>query len=189
MVRVSNIKVYLNETLENKILKKLKIKKENIISYEIVKQSLDARKKDNIYYLYTIDIKLTNEQKLKKYKDVSIPKNEKYSYKITGNKLMNYRPVVVGSGPSGLILSYMLSESGFKPIIIERGEKVEDRIKTVDEFWNTNNLNINSNVQFGEGGAGTFSDGKLNTLVKDKNNYMQKVFDIFIENGAPKEIK
>ena len=102
---------------------------------------------------------------------------------------MNYRPVVVGSGPSGLILSYMLSESGFKPIIIERGEKVEDRIKTVDEFWNTNNLNINSNVQFGEGGAGTFSDGKLNTLVKDKNNYMQKVFDIFIENGAPKEIK
>ena len=189
MIRVNNIKVYLNEDLTEKTIKKLNIKKEDIISLEIVKESLDARKKDSIHYVYSIDLNLKNEEKVKNYKDVTIPKLEKYTYEITGNKLMNHRPIVVGSGPAGLILSYMLSECGMKPIIIERGQKVEERQKTVEKFWNDNVLNENSNVQFGEGGAGTFSDGKLNTLVKDKNNFMQKVFDIFIENGAPKEIK
>lgn len=189
MIRVKNIKVFLNETITDKIAKKLKIDKKEIISYEIVKESLDARKKDSIYYLYTLDIILKNEKKIKFNNDINIPTIDDYKYEITGKKLMNYRPIIVGSGPSGLILAYMLSESGFNPIIIERGEPVEERIKSVNKFWKTNELNINSNVQFGEGGAGTFSDGKLNTLVKDKNNFMRKVFDIFIENGAPKEIK
>ena len=95
---------------------------------------------------------------------------------------------MVGSGPAGLFCSYLLAENGYRPIIIERGEKIEDRVKTVEEFFETNQLNPNSNIQFGEGGAGTFSDGKLNTLVKDKEFRGKKVFEIFVENGAPEEI-
>ena len=102
--------------------------------------------------------------------------------------MLNSRPVIVGSGPAGLFCAYMLSSYGYKPLVIERGESIDDRIKSVEEFWNNNKLNINSNIQFGEGGAGTFSDGKLNTMVKDKRFIQKKVFEIFIENGAPEEI-
>ena len=188
MIRVRQIKVsILNDTrdeLKNKILKKLNIKEINDI--KIIKKSIDARDKENIFYVYEVDIK-TNE-KVKFSNDVFETPNEQYKYKITGEKNMKERPIIVGSGPSGLFCAYMLSIEGFKPLIIERGEKVEERIKTIEEFWNNNKLNKNSNVQFGEGGAGTFSDGKLNTLVKDKEYRMKKVFEIFVENGAPKEI-
>ena len=95
---------------------------------------------------------------------------------------------MIGSGPAGLFSSYLLAENGYQPIILERGEKIEDRVKTVEKFFQDNTLNIHSNIQFGEGGAGTFSDGKLNTLVKDKEFRGKKVFEIFVENGAPEEI-
>ena len=96
-----------------------------------------------------------------------------------GNIHLNTRPVIIGSGPAGLFAAYLLAEDGYKPLIIERGEKIEDRVNTVDHFWSSGELNINSNVQFGEGGAGTFSDGKLNTLTGDKNFRMKKVFKTF----------
>jgi len=193
MIRVRGIKVNYKLDTEKEILKsvskKLKIKENEIILYKINKKSLDARNNKNIHYVYELDLYCHNEQEiLNNNKEVFKTPNETYDFKITGTKTMKYRPVIVGSGPAGLFAAYLLVEKGFKPIIIERGQKIEDRIKTVNEFWMTGKLNKNSNVQFGEGGAGTFSDGKLNTLVKDKNFRMKKVFDTFVLHGAPEEI-
>ena len=193
MIRVSNINVSVLSD-ENALLKKISriinCNKNDIKNYKIIKKSIDARDKNNIIYNYTIDINVENEDEVlnKKIKNVSKTPNEEYTYKPSGTLKMKNRPIVVGAGPAGLFLSYMLSYYGYNPIIIERGEKMEDRIKSVDIFFSTNKLNINSNVQFGEGGAGTFSDGKLNTLVKDKRFMQKKVFEIFIECGAPEEI-
>ena len=190
MIKVRQVKVsILNDTKEElikKVSKKLNTNINNITDINISKKSIDARDKNNIYYIYEIIVTLENESNIKYNKDILKYINEEYKYEISGKKLMKERPIIVGSGPSGLFLGYMLSANGYNPIIIERGEKIEDRIKTVDKFFNENIINKNSNIQFGEGGAGTFSDGKLNTLVKDIRQ--KKVFEIFIENGAPNEI-
>lgn len=191
MLRVRQIKVPLNDTdIENHIASKLKISTENILSFKINKKSIDARKKDNIHYVYEVDVNLVNEDKILKRKsnDILTTPKEKYIFKDFGSKQLTNRPVIIGSGPAGLFTAYLLAENGYKPLIIERGEKIEDRVKTVEAFWKKGILNENSNVQFGEGGAGTFSDGKLNTLVKDKNNRMKKVFETFVQMGAPEEI-
>ena len=192
MIRVRQIKVNIlkdtKEELLSKISKKLDIKKDEIMSYKINKKSIDARDKNNIFYVYEIDLDIKNENDVRFGIDVFKQEKEEYTYKITGKEKMIQRPIIVGSGPSGLFCGYMLCVCGYNPIIIERGEKIEDRIKTVEKFINTGKLNKDSNVQFGEGGAGTFSDGKLNTLVKDKDYKMKKVFEIFVENGAPEEI-
>lgn len=192
MIRIRQIKVPIendNELyLKKQIIKKIKIDINDIKEIKTSKKSLDARQKPNLYYIYEVDIKLSNEEKiLKKYKldnDILLTPKEKYILPKEGTHKLHRRPVIVGSGPSGLFCAYLLSELGYKPIIIERGEKIEDRVKTVEKFWNTGSLNKNSNVQFGEGGAGTFSDGKLNTLVKDKDYRMKKVFETFVECGA-----
>lgn len=184
MIRIRQVKVGINDDLLTKIASKLKVKKSDIELYKINKQSIDARKE--IYYIYEVDIKIKNEKKYLKWKDVIKTPNEKYDFKITGTKKLKNRPIVVGSGPAGLFCAYFLSLNGYKPIVIERGERVENRVKTVQEFWKNGHLNLESNVQFGEGGAGTFSDGKLNTLVKDFR--IKKVLEILVENGAPKEI-
>lgn len=188
MIRVKNIKVLLNENYIDRLCKKIKLDKNEIIEYKIVKKSIDARKKENIHFVYTIDIKVKNERKIKFSKDICYSKDEKFIFKITGTKIMKNRPVIVGSGPAGLFCAYILSLNGYKPLVIERGEDIDNRIKSVKDFWEKGLLNEKSNVCFGEGGAGTFSDGKLNTLVKDKYNIIKKVFEIFVENGAPKEI-
>ena len=192
MIRVRNISVSItSNNLIGKICNKLKIKKSDIINYNIVKRSIDARDKKNILYVYEIDLEVLNEERiLNKCKSnaVFITPNLEYEYKITGDIKLNSQPIVVGSGPAGLFCAYFLAEAGYKPIILERGDRVEERVKRVDEFFDTNKLDINSNVQFGEGGAGTFSDGKLNTLVKDKFNRGRKIFEIFVECGASKEI-
>ena len=189
MIRVRNIKLLIEEDNENNIINKVckKLRINNINSYRIVKKSIDARDKSNIYYVYELDID-TNEKVRVDNKEVFITPLEEYKYEITGNNKLNNRIVIVGSGPAGLFCSYMLSEAGFTPLIIEQGSPIEDRVKDVEEFFRTNKLNTLSNIQFGEGGAGTFSDGKLNTLVKDRLNRGKKVFEIFIENGAPEEI-
>lgn len=195
MLRVRQIRLKITqntpENLKCLLAKKLKISQDIINNFYIRKQSLDARNKNDIYYVYEIDVDLKNENKIyNKYKnkDIMISPNMNYKFEQTGiNKLKN-RPIIVGSGPAGLFVAYILAENHYNPIIIERGEKIEDRINTVETFWKTGKLNSNSNVQFGEGGAGTFSDGKLNTLVNDKNNRMQKVFQTFVDCGAPKEI-
>ena len=193
MIRVRQVKVPLEERnfLLEKISRTLKINKENILNYKIVKESIDARKKDNILLIYEVDVELDCEEEIlrkNKSNDVFITPNEEYKFLVSGTKKLNYRPVIVGSGPAGLLCAYFLAQYGYRPLIIERGECVEDRIKTIEEFWETGKLNKNSNVQFGEGGAGTFSDGKLNTLVKDSMFRGKKVFEIFVECGAPNEI-
>src|SRR5699024_2985191 len=103
-------------------------------------------------------------------------------------KKLENRPVIIGLGPAGLFVAYELAKHGYKPVVFERGKCIEERVKNVEDFWKSGKLNKNSNVQFGEGGAGTFSDGKLNTLVKNKENRMTEVFDVFVEFGAPLEI-
>lgn len=195
MIRVRQVKVDIDKKSKNEIVRKtalkLKIKENDILDLKIVKESIDARKKDNIQYVYEVDINVLNEIKiLNKNKSNDVLKSEKkdYQFKITGDKVLKNRPIIVGSGPSGLFAAYFLASHGYKPIIIERGKKVEDRVLDVENFWKTGKLNTNSNVQFGEGGAGTFSDGKLGTLVKDKENRCQKVFEIFVQNGADEDI-
>lgn len=196
MIRLRQIKVKVSKNsladVKVKVTKKLGINISDIISINIVKRSIDARRKPDIYYSYIVDVNVANEhailQKLKDNKDIFLAPNEEYKFKTTGNKKLSNRPIVVGSGPCGLICGYMLASYGYKPIIIERGNSIDKRTNDVESFWKTGKLNTNSNVQFGEGGSGTFSDGKLNTLIKDKFNYHKKVFEIFIENGAPEDI-
>ena len=188
MLRIRDVKINIldnnDEHIKNKIEKLIHSK---INSFNIVKKSIDARKE--LMFVYTFDIDVDDEEKvLKNNKNIIKTPNEEYIFEVSGTEELNNRPVVVGSGPAGLFLGYFLAKYGYKPIIIERGEKIEDRVKTVNEFWKTNKLNENSNPIFGEGGAGTFSDGKLNTLVKDKYNRIREVFNIFVEAGAPEEI-
>lgn len=192
MIRVRQIKVAIeNDTsaeILKKISKKLNTNKNNIVSFNIHKKSIDARLKPQIFYVYEVDIELKDECKIQFNNDVLRVEKEEFNVSKKGNILLNKRPVIIGSGPAGLFCAYLLSLYGYNPLIIERGEMVEDRINTVNKFWATGDLNENSNVQFGEGGAGTFSDGKLNTLVKDPLFIQKYVFQIFVENGADAEI-
>ena len=195
MIRIRQIKVSIDkdnkEEIKKKIVKKLNCLYEDILDIKISKKSLDARSKPDLYYIYEVDIKVNNEDKLlkrNKDKDVLSTPDEMYKIPKPGNIKLKSRPIIIGSGPAGLFCAYLLSEQEYNPLIIERGEQVEKRLKTVEEFWKTGKLNKESNVQFGEGGAGTFSDGKLNTLVKDKDYRMKKVFEIFVSSGANPEI-
>lgn len=193
MLRIHNIKIKVEEDstpkLLEKIVKVLNLSKDSIEKLTIHKKSLDARNKSEIFYIYEVDIKVPNEEKLlKKYASSDIYKTPIEEYSFSKEKANIESPIIVGSGPAGLFAAYILAEHGYKPIIIEQGEKVEERLKSIEHFFKTGKLNPNSNVQFGEGGAGTFSDGKLNTLVKDKEFRGKKVFEIFVENGAPAEI-
>lgn len=195
MIRVRQIKINIQNNNKNNIINKiskiLNIKSSLISNYKIIKRSIDARDKTNINYVYEIDVEVENEDlilnKLKKDDIFKSPKEE-YILPEEGSIKLLKRPIIVGSGPAGLFCAYLLSIKGFHPIVIERGEKIEDRVKTVENFFKTNELNTNSNIQFGEGGAGTFSDGKLNTLTKDKSYRNKKVLEIFFENGANEEI-
>lgn len=189
MIRIKNIRVCPKENIDIKYLasKKLKVNQYDIKDVTIHKMSIDARSKKMFAYVYDLDVTIDNENKYVG-KDVILVENEDYVLPQMGNNILSNRPIVVGAGPAGLFCTYMLAKYGYKPILIERGEKIEDRVKSVGEFWQNNKFTKNSNVQFGEGGAGTFSDGKLNTLVKDKENRMREVFKIFVECGAPQEI-
>ncbi len=191
MLRISNIKLKIDDegSLKGEILKKLRIKEDQLIEYKIAKKSIDARKKDQMYFVYTVDAMLLDEDKIlnkMKNKGVNKANDKKYTYVKKGKKNADKRPVIVGTGPSGLFAGLILAQMGYKPILIERGECVENRVKDIDEFWKTGKLNVESNVQFGEGGAGTFSDGKLNTLTKDPRG--RKVLEEFVVHGAPEEI-
>ena len=190
MLRIREVKIPISldndEYIKKKISKLLNISKEEIIDYKILKKSIDARDKNNILFIYEFALNLKNKKKINLSKNISEYIETKYVF--SKEKDLKERPIIVGSGPAGLFCAYMLASVGCKPIILERGEKIEDRVKTVENFFETNKLNPESNIQFGEGGAGTFSDGKLNTLTKDKLNRHKKVFEIFVENGASEEI-
>ena len=191
MIKISNLKLqpgYKENDVVNAISKKLKINKAQIINFSILRRSLDARKKNDIKFVLTVKAKIKgNEEKIIskcKPNEVSLYKKEKYEFLSASNKVK--KNIIIGAGPAGLFCGYIMIMSGLKPIIIERGEKVEDRIKSVDNFFSGGELNENSNIQFGEGGAGTFSDGKLNTGISDKR--IRLVLETFVKFGAPKEI-
>ena len=190
MIRVRQVKVPLNKVdrLNEYVSIKLKINLKDIIEVNIIKESIDSRHKPDIYLVYEVDVKIVDENKIKFDNDIFISPKEEYSFTPSGEEKISNRPIIVGAGPAGLFAAYMLASYGYNPIVIEQGSKIEDRINDVNEFLKTGVLNTSSNVQFGEGGAGTFSDGKLNTMVKDKEFRCKKVFEIFVECGAPKEI-
>lgn len=185
MLRISDIKIrkdLSDQEIFEIAIHKHHINKIDIIEWHISKKSIDARKKDDVHYNYSIDIKVKDENKYKKLKSI---KTLKMPYIQIKNK--NYlRPVIVGAGPAGLFAALTLIQNGCKPIIIEQGEPVEKRKKSVDIFLKTGNLNPMSNVQFGEGGAGTFSDGKLTTGIHSP--FCRKVLEEFVRFGAPEQI-
>lgn len=192
VIRVKQVKVDVrydnNEELYNSLVRKLKINVNDIVNINIVKKSIDARHKDNVCFVYEVDVEVRNESRIKFDNDISLSSSNCYSFVPSGNLKLSNQPVVVGSGPCGLFCAYELAKFGYKPIVIERGEDMDSRVNTVNLFWNNGVFNPNSNVQFGEGGAGTFSDGKLSTQIKDKNNRINEVLNIFVSNGAPSEI-
>ena len=193
MVRINQIKLDIEsgrDELEKAILAKLKISKEQLIDFSVVKRSIDARKGD-VKYVYCVEGNVEDEKRVVSRlhsNDVQVSERIKYSYSVTGTKELKKPPIVVGTGPAGLFCGYMLAKAGYKPVLIERGQDVDNRVKAVEKFWSEGVLNGNCNVQFGEGGAGTFSDGKLNTLVKDNYGRGREVLETFVKFGAPEEI-
>ena len=191
MIRVRDLKLLVGESedlLIKKACKKIGCSPKDINEIKIFRRSLDARKKSSIFYNYTIDLSVKNEEHfLKKAKDKSVSKADEYKYEyITGPFDYSKRPVVVGFGPAGIFVSLLLAQMGFKPIVFERGADVDKRTSDIENFFSTGKLNTKSNVQFGEGGAGTFSDGKLTTRIKSP--VCRKIMEEFVEAGAPEEI-
>ena len=195
MFRIEQLKLpitYTETELKAAVCRELKITEPELVSYQIVRRSLDARKKNEIHYSFLIDAEVSNEKKVQKQlgklKRVSASPETKYQYRINGMQKMKYRPVIVGAGPAGLFCAYFLAKCGYRPILIERGDTIDNRTTKVERFWKENSLDVESNVQFGEGGAGTYSDGKLNTMVKDTHGRIKEVLRTFVSFGAPAEI-
>lgn len=202
MIRINQIKVTpeisldekgLERELRGKIRKLLRLKPDMAFTYRIVKKSVDSRRKPDIFIVYSVDVKMEDglEGKiLKQVHDNNIMLSNTAEYRIPENIRRRDRPspVIVGFGPAGMFCALMLSRAGYRPVVIEQGEAVEQRLLTVEEFWRSGKLNPASNAQFGEGGAGTFSDGKLNTQVKEVYGRISKVLQIFVEHGAKENI-
>ena len=186
MIRLKNIKIRENlseEQVFKQAISKNRIKLEEVEKWYIYKKSVDARKKDDIFYNYIIDVELKNKIREEKFEKIE----KKEFPKIIINRKSKYQPVIIGAGPAGLFAGLIMIDNGIKPIILERGKKIEERIKDVEEFIKNRKFDTTSNIQFGEGGAGTFSDGKLNTG-SSSNAYTIKVLEEFVKFGAPKEI-
>ncbi|EKA6053891.1 NAD(P)/FAD-dependent oxidoreductase [Vibrio parahaemolyticus] len=196
MIRINEIKLPLDHeegALLDAITKKLGIPAEKVISFNVFRRGYDARKKTNIHLIYTLDIIVEGDETalLAKFaNDPHVRQTPDMEYKFVAKAPENLteRPIVIGFGPCGLFAGLVLAQMGFTPIIVERGKEVRERTKDTFGFWRKRTLNPESNVQFGEGGAGTFSDGKLYSQVKDPNFYGRKVITEFVEAGAPEEI-
>lgn len=195
MLRLNEVKLPLNhdeQALPAAILHKLGIAEHEMHSFEVFKRSYDARNKADILLIYILDIEVSNEAKLllKFADDPHVRETPDMTYKFVTQAPENLtsRPVVIGLGPCGLFSALILAQMGFKPIVLERGKAVRERTKDVFGFWRKKPLDTESNVQFGEGGAGTFSDGKLYSQIKDRKHYGRKVLHEFVAAGAPEEI-
>ena len=195
MIRITEIKLPLEHQpsdFKTAIIKKLGINTADLVEYAIFKRGVDARKANAILLAYTLDVTVKGEAKVlaKLSKDPHVKLAPDTSYQFVANAPANLknRPVVVGLGPSGLFAALILAQSGFKPLVLERGKAVRERTKDTFNFWRKSKLNTESNVQFGEGGAGTFSDGKLYSQIKDPKHYGRKVLNEFVKAGAPEEI-
>ncbi len=199
MLRITELKLPLNHAeaeLPAAIIARLAIKPDDLLKFTVFRRGYDSRKKADIQLVYTIDVEVSPSHEvylLKKFrKDVHIGATPDTSYKFVAKPAAfanaPHRPVVIGFGPCGMLAALVLAQMGLKPIILERGKVVRERTKDTWGFWRERKLNTESNVQFGEGGAGTFSDGKLWTQVKDPKHYGRKVLEEFVKAGAPDEI-
>ncbi len=198
MIRIQQLKVPLaaddasrEVRLENKIRKELQLSPDQPLTYEIRKCSIDARKKPELFYVYTVDVCMRGEGRLVKKlhrPNIVCVQEKRYHFPKHGDEPLKHPPVVVGAGPAGLFCAYELALHGYRPLLVERGRRVEERTADVAEFWESGVLKPDSNVQFGEGGAGTFSDGKLNTMVKDPDGRGRHVLELLCKFGAPPEI-
>lgn len=185
MIRIDNYKVFKDLTKEelfNEVLRKNKIDSNDVIDIKIVKKSIDARDKKNVYFNYAFDVSVKDESKYSNLKIVS----EVEPIKIDVKRSSEYKPIIIGSGPAGLFCALTLVDNGIKPIIIEQGSSVDERIKVIEDHKSNRVLNPLCNVQFGEGGAGTFSDGKLTTGISSP--HIRTVLENFYKFGAPEEI-
>lgn len=197
MIRFTELKIPVqlvtSDLKELELIVKLLKDKYNVIASDIqdlkiFKKAVDARKKEQVYYVYSIDLVVIDEQKLlnRNYPNCSVAVNVDFEPVITGEKELNHRPVVIGFGPSGIFASLLLARLGYKPIVLERGVDVDTRTKHVDEFWQTGHYSEASTILFGEGGAGTFSEGKLATLINDFR--CKYVLETLVNHGAQKDI-
>ena len=200
MIKINNIKLNLNyneSDILSVIYKNLRVK--SINSYKILKESLDSRHHEDIHYQLSVAVFVDNESKIMKTvnnKNIMLTKEVKYTFPHILNteirealdEMPEFRPVIIGAGPAGYHAAIKLCHAGFRPIVIERGKAVEDRARDVDQFWENGKLKLDSNVCFGEGGAGTFSDGKLNTGNKDKGGYFKEVLETFVRYGADESV-
>lgn len=206
MISISQIKIRhdgaekdINAVLHKKIAGMLRLKASCKFSFDIVKHSVDARKKPDIFDVYTVKVSLADfADSGKKEEDFvsglgnsnikSIAVNEYKLPDTDKNRAVQKRPVIAGSGPAGLFCAYMLAKAGLSPVLIERGKRVDERYQDVKKFWENGLLLEDSNVQFGEGGAGTFSDGKLYTSIGDKSGKLKEILKIFVKHGANENI-
>ena len=197
MIRINQLKLPVDhgkQDLEKKAAKLLKISQDKIRKLTIRRQSIDARKKGELLYIYAVDVQIEGNEvsAVKRAKSPNILTVQEKEYQFpgqeTGAERLTERPVIIGFGPAGLFCGLMLARAGFRPLILERGADVDTRTAQVRQFWEHGILNPESNVQFGEGGAGTFSDGKLNTLVKDVSGRNKEVLKILTEAGADESI-
>ena len=191
MIRVNQVKLPVSHSeadLRKKTAKMMGVSADQIQSVELVRQSLDARKKPDLYYLYALDVAVAGKEaaivKRARSVNVQIRKEEAYRLPDPGIEPLRERPVIVGFGPAGMFCGLMLARAGYRPLILERGLDADSRAKAVARYWTDGTLDPECNVQFGEGGAGTFSDGKLNTLVKDPSGRNKEVLKILAQAGA-----
>ncbi|MBZ0092931.1 MAG: NAD(P)/FAD-dependent oxidoreductase [Sulfuricellaceae bacterium] len=195
MLRLTEIKLPLGHTegeIETAILQRLGIAKPDLLGYTIARRGFDARKSSAIFFIYTLDVDVQDEtallRRLPGDRHVAPTPDTSYRFVAQAPAHLATRPVVIGMGPAGLFASLILAQMGFRPIVLERGKAVRERTKDTFGLWRQGKLDPESNVQFGEGGAGTFSDGKLHSQIKDPKHHGRKVLSEFVKAGAPPEI-